>query len=137
LSVDGRRKYAESWFAHAGEASQHVTEIDPDGYVAPPLDGVWASAPYFHNGSVPTLWHVLRPDQRPTIWRRTSDRLDHERVGLEFETADRIPPPGTDVAVRRSFFDTTRRGKSNFGHDYPQRLSEAERIALLEYLKTL
>lgn len=40
------------------------------GYLAPPLYGVWASSPYFHNGSVPTLRQVLQPDERPAIWRR-------------------------------------------------------------------
>jgi mono/diheme cytochrome c family protein len=55
LSVEGRQKYAQSWFAHAGDIAEQVTVTDPGGYVAPPLDGVWASAPYFHNGSVPTL----------------------------------------------------------------------------------
>src|SRR3954454_13140607 len=42
----------------------------PNGYEAPPLYGAWASAPYFHNGSVPTIRDVLRPDRRPAIWRR-------------------------------------------------------------------
>jgi hypothetical protein len=137
LSVEGRRKYADSWFAHGGESSEQTTEIDPDGYVAPPLDGIWASAPYFHNGSVPTLWHVLHPEQRPTIWLRTTDERDDQRVGLRFETVEKVPLIGTDVAVRRSHFDTRRYGKSNAGHDYPQSLSEEERRAVLEYLKTL
>ena len=43
----------------------------PLGYEAPPLYGVWASAPYFHNGSVPTVRGVLQPSKRPTIWQRT------------------------------------------------------------------
>lgn len=137
LTVDGRRKYAQSWFAHGGESAEQSTVVDPDGYVAPPLDGVWASAPYFHNGSVPTLWHVLHPEQRPTIWRRTVDEMDEQRVGLRFETADKVPLIGTDVAVRRSYFDTNRHGKSNAGHDYPLTLNDAERRAVLEYLKTL
>jgi len=40
------------------------------GYDTPPLYGVWASAPYFHNGSVPTIWDVLRPADRPAVWKR-------------------------------------------------------------------
>jgi mono/diheme cytochrome c family protein len=44
--------------------------IEDFGYLAPPLYGVWASSPYFHNGSVPTLRQVLKPEERPTIWRR-------------------------------------------------------------------
>ncbi len=63
LSSEGRQKYANSWFAHAGEADEQETVVDPIGYVAPPLDGAWASPPYFHNGSVPTLWHVLHPSR--------------------------------------------------------------------------
>jgi mono/diheme cytochrome c family protein len=137
LSVAGRRKYSQSWFAHGGEPDQQTTIVDPDGYVAPPLDGVWASPPYFHNGSVPTLWHVLHPSERPAVWRRTTEAMDHQRVGFQIEVVERIPFTETDVAIRRSYFDTRRFGKSNRGHDYPDELSEAEKLAVLEYLKTL
>jgi hypothetical protein len=47
---------------------------EPNGYEAPPLYGAWASAPYFHNGSIPTIRDVLRPDRRPAIWRRPLTR---------------------------------------------------------------
>lgn len=66
LTEEGRKKYADGWFAHAGESDAQQTVTAPDGYVAPPLDGIWASAPYLHNGSVPTLWHLMHPDHRPT-----------------------------------------------------------------------
>ena len=62
LSKEHRAAYGASWFGHFGADD---TIADSDGYVAPPLDGIWASAPYFHNGSVPTLWHVLHPGERP------------------------------------------------------------------------
>lgn len=137
MTVAGRQKYADSWFARGGEASGRRTIVDPEGYVAPPLDGVWASPPYFHNGSVPTLWHVLHPEQRPTVWRRTAEAIDHERVGFQIETVPEVPPQEQDIAKRRSYFDTRRFGKSNAGHEYPNRLSEAEKRAVLEYLKTL
>jgi hypothetical protein len=52
-------------------APQTQTQGKP-GYIAPPLVGIWASAPYFHNGSVPTLWQVLDPDSRADIWTRTN-----------------------------------------------------------------
>src|SRR5690606_38782617 len=39
------------------------------GYNTPSLYGTWLMAPYLHNGSVPTIWHLLRPDQRPDVWR--------------------------------------------------------------------
>jgi mono/diheme cytochrome c family protein len=137
LPVEGRKKYAESWFANAGQPDQQTTLIDPAGYVAPPLDGVWASAPYFHNGSVPTLWHVLRPKQRPVVWRRTEAKMDRKKIGLTIEVTDRVPLEHPDVAHRRSFFDTRRFGKSSAGHDFPSDLSETECLAVLEYLKTL
>ncbi len=137
LSIEGRTKYAKSWFAHAGTADEQQTVLDPDGYVAPPLDGVWASPPYFHNGSVPTLWHLLNPVLRPTVWRRVAEEMDHERVGFQIEVAERVPLEERDVAVRRSYFDTRRFGKSNSGHTFPERLSGDEKRAVLEYLKTL
>ena len=137
LTVQGREKYAGSWFAHAGEPDEQTTIVDPVGYVAPPLDGVWASPPFFHNGSVPTLWHVLNPSQRPTIWRRTTEAMDAQKIGFQIEEVSRVPIEEPDVAIRRSYFDTRRFGKSNAGHDYPDALSETEKTVVLEYLKTL
>ncbi|MEM9366708.1 MAG: hypothetical protein AAGD07_12000 [Planctomycetota bacterium] len=137
LSVAGRKLYAKSWFAHAGEEDEQATIVAPEGYVAPPLDGIWASAPYFHNGSVPTLHAVLHPDDRPAIWQRTNDDCDDEKVGLTVRVLDQPLLEHPDVAVRRSVFDTRRFGKSNSGHDYPERLDEDEKRAVLEYLKTL
>lgn len=137
LSVAGRSKYARSWFAHGGEPDEQETVVAPDGYVAPPLDGVWASPPYFHNGSVPTLWHVLNPQQRPTVWRRVGEGIDEQRVGFIIEAVEKVPHDEPDVAIRRSHFDTRRFGKSNAGHDYPDELSDHEKHAVLEYLKTL
>src|SRR5262249_46868245 len=83
-----RRAYGESWFADFGR-KPNINE--PAGYVAPPLDGVWASGPYFHNGSVPTLWHVLHPAQRPMVWRRLADAYDAERVGPKAELLTELP----------------------------------------------
>lgn len=51
------------------------------GYLAPPLYGVWATAPYFHNGAVPTLAQVLDPAARPTIWRRPSSAPRPDQAG--------------------------------------------------------
>ena len=60
------------------------------GYLAPPLYGVWATAPYLHNGSVPDLWGVLAPAERPAIWRRVSTpaRADQkDKVVMGFDTS--------------------------------------------------
>ncbi|MEE2940652.1 MAG: cytochrome c [Planctomycetota bacterium] len=128
-----REFMSQSWLTRFGEVD---VELDPEGYVAPPLDGIWASAPYFHNGSVPTLWHVLHPDDRPEAWRRVGGGYDAERVGLAIEERDERPR-GLDPAERRTWVDTAREGRSAGGHRFPGRLAEEERRALLEYLKTL
>ncbi|MEO1994712.1 MAG: cytochrome c, partial [Planctomycetaceae bacterium] len=100
-------------------------------------DGIWASAPYLHNGSVPTLWHLLHPQQRPVIWRRNADPVDTDRVGLRIDTYQNIPKSVSNPAERRRFFDTRQPGKTNGGHLFPNTLTSAERRAVLEYLKTL
>ncbi|MGN6136936.1 MAG: cytochrome c [Aureliella sp.] len=133
LTAENRRHYGASWFGYFGKQE---TWDEPDGYMAPPLDGVWASAPYFHNGSVPTLWHVLHPEERPTVWRRTHLELDTARVGLKVAALEDIPA-GTTVRGRRDYFDTRQFGKSRHGHDFPNELTEDQRAAVLEYLKTL
>ena len=134
LTPAHREMYAQSWFAEYGR-KKNINA--PEGYVAPPLDGIWASAPYFHNGSVPTLWHLLRPAERPAVWKRTEDGYDPLRVGLEIQTFDQIPAAVTSGGERRQFFDTREFGKSAAGHLFPNTLTEDEKRAVLEYLKTL
>ncbi len=134
LTTDHRKGYEASWFAHFG---QHEVVADPGGYVAPPLDGIWASAPYFHNGSVPTLWHVLHPDERPAVWSRSEDGYDQTKAGLECVVHDRLPEKFTSGHQRRSYFDTSKFGKSAQGHRFPDALDETEKREVLEYLKTL
>lgn len=109
----------------------------PEGYVAPPLDGIWASAPYFHNGSVPTLWDVLHPKQRPVLWKRTAKRIDQQKVGFPVERLEQLPTQIDSVSQKRRYFDTRKFGKSAEGHWYPDQLTEPEKQAVLEYLKTL
>lgn len=134
LTPEHRRWMKRGWMSRYG--MDPVIE-DPQGYVAPPLDGIWASAPYFHNGSVPTLWHVLHPDRRPAVWKRTEDGYDHARVGLEVEEMTTVPDDVMLPARRRRYFDTTLHGKSAGGHKFPSVLTEGEKRAVLEYLKTL
>ena len=120
-----------AWFngSFYGERSR----LEPgDGYVAPPLDGVWATAPYFHNGSVPSLAAVLDSSRRAarTAIVRGSDDYDLDVVGW------RTPPvePGADET---RVYDAARPGHGNGGHSFGDALSAAERAAVLEYLKTL
>ncbi len=134
LQSDHRQHYATSWFNDYGGEK---VEVQPAGYIAPPLDGIWATAPYLHNGSLPTLWHLLHADQRPVVWRRRNDRLDREKVGLQITTYGQLPPTAKSLSQRREYFDTRRFGKSAAGHLFPEKLDPAEKRALLEYLKTL
>ena len=130
-----RAIFADSWFT--GHAPAGVV-VHTTGYVAPPLHGIWASAPYLHNGSVPTLWHVLHPGARPAAWRRrTPTGYDRVRVGLEVEERGAPPEGLSDAWERRAWFDTGARGKRAAGHRFPEALSEDDRRAVLEYLKTL
>lgn len=139
LTKGHRKRYGESWLTGYGR-EKYLTE--PAGYVAPPLDGIWASAPYFHNGSVPSLWGVLNADQRPAIWKQVDDqdRFDKKKVGVKVKVLtkeDLKKARSLDHHSRRKIFSTFRKGKSNSGHRFPERLSQAEKKALLEYLKTL
>ena len=92
------------------------TKVADEGYVANGLDGLWARAPYLHNGSVPTLYHVLVPSERPQKFIRGSVSYDPVKVGFQWEIdrleADRVVDP--TVAV----FDTTWDSASNAGHDH-------------------
>ncbi len=161
------------------------------GYVTPPLHGVWASAPYFHNGSVPDVWSVLKPQDRPTMWRRVSSQTpvhfnqfetrlsayDNDRLGWRYENVQcgagtggipyytcqpqfdapetalwltdtllggllwptwLVPPPvGVAGLSDRMIYNTNLYSKKNHGHEWTKVLTDAERHALIEYLKTL
>ena len=108
------------------------------GLHPPPLDGVWATAPYLHNGSVPTLWHLLTPDERPKVWKRTEHGYDHDKLGLEITAYDKVPDDARTPHEKRLYYQTNLRGLGRQGHRFPvDGLSVAEKKALIEYLKTL
>jgi hypothetical protein len=95
---------------------------------AGPLAGVWATGPYLHNGSVPTVYELLSPvDERRTVFWTGGRELDTERLGFR-----------SGYAASRFRFDTSIPGNRNTGHVYPpQGLTHDERLAIIEYLKTL
>ena len=134
LTKYDRRVYGESWFAHYGEDE---TVLEPKGYQAPPLNGIWASGPYFHNGSVPTLFGVLNSESRPKVWKRTEHGFDKQRIGLEIERFEKMPPEIKRADRKRKYFVTTKRGKGNGGHTFGDKFTNAQRMAVIEYLKTL
>ena len=108
------------------------------GYVAPPLDGVWATAPYLHNDSVPSIAALLDSSRRPAYWRHLPGReYDTETLGWRHEILEHGKDGVADAAVARTIYDTTRHGYGNGGHTFGDALSERERRAVIEYLKTL
>jgi hypothetical protein len=169
----------------------------PLGYAAPPLYGVWATAPYFHNGSVPNAWEVLKAEDRVPIWRRVSRparpdqegkvvmgydgslqrAFDQERMGwkydalecgtgtLPFIDCDPADPQANPIVQQilnglysnallawnlvalpiltneqlelRKVYNTHLFSQENGGHEFTSVLTDAERRAIIEYLKTL
>jgi hypothetical protein len=199
-SLNGRLKETleYSWWGYGtkDEKGACFGGDTPSGYLAPPLYGVWASAPYFHNGSVPNVWEVLKPSERKEIWRRVSTpppadepkaftgydtRLarayDFEKLGFRYDalacgnrfldpeldctdveeetnpiikaileggagtfwfTWNIAPQPLTqDALEKRKIYNTHKYSQDNHGHAFTAVLTDAERRALLEYLKTL
>lgn len=117
-----------------------VSRLEPKkGYVAPPLDGIWATAPYLHNGSIPTLAALLDSTQRPTYWTRPFDstQYDTNGVGWLYSPVDHGKAGEGDAAAKKTLYDTTLPGYSNAGHVFGDVLTAEERAAVIEYLKTL
>jgi hypothetical protein len=135
LSQQFKERYASSWLGRYGSGGVVTSPVQ---YVAPPLNGIWASAPYFHNGSVPTLAHVLNSPSRPTVWRVPDyDAYDTNRLGLRVDEYSEIPVSETTPSQRRRYISTKDPGLSNAGHTFGDSLTDAQRRALLEFLKTL
>jgi len=122
--------YNSSWFSKGENAAYLKAE---NGYMAPPLDGIWATAPYLHNGSVPTLDDLLNSSQRPEKWKRSfstaASEYDNEKVGWKYSTET--------LSGSSLIYDTTLPGYGKQGHTYGDDLTAEERKNLIEYLKTL
>jgi mono/diheme cytochrome c family protein len=110
-----------------------------DAYKARPLNGIWATAPYLHNGSVPTMYDLFLPkEERPSQFWVGCRELDAEKLGTKCEQG------------QGKLFDTTLKGNSNAGHEYAAgrtplsgsdtplpALNADDRKALVEFIKTL
>lgn len=137
----------ERWYQKAqvpAGTQQQMNGLRPNclnpsqAYRARPLNGVWATAPFLHNASVPTLMALLSPArERPAVIWLGQTEFDPVAVGLRFDEF----AGGTKI-------DTSLRGNSNRGHEFDDapkgtpgvigpRLQPQERAALVEYLKTL
>lgn len=120
--------FNQSWFT----SGDHPAKLVPfRGYIAPPLDGIWATAPYLHNGSVPNLETLLNSKLRPKYWSRdfNNPQYNVDAPGWKFKTET--------SASDKNTYNTTLKGYRNTGHTFGDKLSHEERTALIEYLKTL
>jgi hypothetical protein len=131
--------YNKTWFG-----AEYPVETKRVGYQAPPLDGIWATAPYLHNGSVPTLHALLESSSRPSRFTRPPStdftHYDQGHVGWKFTevSADELSSTARRSPFQAKFIvDTARFGMSNAGHTFADALSDQERMDLIEYLKTL
>jgi hypothetical protein len=104
-------------------------------YRSKTLVGIWATPPFLHNGSVPTLYHLLKPAaERPVTFYTGQRDYDPMKLGLELDRTKFNLPPGLDLFT----FDTRIAGNWNTGHEwsfYPQ-LTEDIRYEIIEYIKT-
>jgi hypothetical protein len=116
---------------YEGERFSHFRKTF--GYANSPLDGVWLRAPYFHNGSVPSLRDLLEPSaKRPKTFYRGYDVYDQKKAGF-------VSDVGEESGRKYFLYNTEEAGNSNRGHEgkrYGTELTPAEKNALVEYLKT-
>jgi mono/diheme cytochrome c family protein len=129
--------YNSTWLG-----AEYPVETDgPIGYQAPPLDGIWATAPYLHNGSVPTLALLLKSSDRPRRFTRPPSTdfryYDRVNVGWTYQDVASPPSPATPPNEARFLFDSANFGLGNGGHTFGDRLGDDERRDVIEYLKTL
>lgn len=142
--AEGGTKYAPAlvdWYNESFYGS--ITRMEPNnpfpGYMAPPLDGVWATGPFLHNGSVPNIELVLDSTKRPKFWRRVDyDSAHFDQAGLGWPFAELMyGHADAEDAEKKFIYDTTQFAHTNTGHTFGDHLTPAERAAVLEYLKTL
>ena len=99
-------------------------------YKARPLNGIWATAPYLHNGSVPNLYELLlSQSERSSVFYLGNREFDPEKVGYVSTLT------ASDVPLFK--FDTALKGNSNQGHEYGLDLADDQKWQLVEFLKTL
>ena len=186
-------------FIYCGLGDQFSTANNAPIMLAPPLYGIWAAAPYLHNGSVPNIWGVLDPSaERPVIWQRVSapvpsglpsnvvmgydtdlSAYDTAKLGWKYSVLNCSDPgttPGVDCSLsnpdgpapdnglgtlfqnfwflwnlpiqtappftnqqieNRKVYNTLLYSQGNGGHAFTSVLTDQERQAIIEYLKTL
>jgi mono/diheme cytochrome c family protein len=127
-----------AWFN--GSFYGELSQLEPArGYVAPPLDGIWITAPFLHNGSVPNIEALLDSSKRPAYFARTYVSTDYlpSEMGWRFTELSHGQADEPNAEQRKRIYDTTLPGMGNGGHTFGDALSTEERREVIEYLKTL
>jgi mono/diheme cytochrome c family protein len=128
---DGKRQGTEIPIAEIGTDRELANKTKANGYAAERLDGVWMRGPYLHNGSVPSVGDLLKPPaQRATTFYRGNNLLNNRDLGFVSNLAQ-------EKGLHFALFDTQQPGNSNAGHVYGTDLSDHDKKAIVEYLKTL
>ncbi|NBR86537.1 MAG: hypothetical protein EBY09_01450 [Verrucomicrobia bacterium] len=118
------QKKMDAWHYRVAPAWLETRQL---GYFTRPLRGLWATAPFLHNGSVPTLWDLLQPvEQRPKKFAVGHREFDPVHVGYTARPEKVVWE-----------FDTALSGNRNTGHEFGTRLTDTQKWDLVEYLKTL
>lgn len=127
---DGKRQGTEIPIAEIGTDRLLASKLKLNGYVAQTLDGVWMRGPYLHNGSVPSVGELMKPPaQRAVTFYRGNNLLNRQDLGFVSDLAQ-------EKGLHFALFDTRQTGNSNAGHQYGTELSDQDKKAILEYLKT-
>ncbi len=110
---------------------KHDAPITAFKYESRVLQGIWAAAPYLHNGSVPTLAELLKPDTQRVASFKVGPEYDVKNVGLNTQQSKfNFTLNTTDCSKRDS-------GNSRCGHNFGTGFTAEEKLALLEYLKMI
>lgn len=104
---------------------------NPFKYESRVLQGIWATAPYLHNGSVQSLTELLTPAEKRVAEFKVGPEYDPDKVGLAANQTK------FNFTLKTTGCDDRNSGNSRCGHDYGTTFSDAEKKALLEYLKNL
>lgn len=142
----GMQALADGLNPLAFSKEHHVVIEVQDGYVAPPLEGIWARYPYLHNNSVPSLCALMTaPASRPSVYysgKAIDQDRDYDQDCVGYPVGARVPDDWKKDPEHR--FDTGVAGLSNAGHyegiftkDGVERYSAEDKRDLIEFLKTL
>jgi hypothetical protein len=114
-----------TWVQRSG---QSLPPFDPftAGYESRSMNGIWATAPYLHNGSIPNMVELLWPDKRESKFYVGSRVYDPDTMGFV-----------SDGSAGGVVFDTSQPGNSNKGHTYGANLTDDQKWDLIAYLKSL